>query len=328
MVSIHSDAPLGVLHREMFKTATPLRRSSLPLALSLLLHGGVLVGLVALAAAVAGRPAELTASLTFVSVSASPRVLLELSAPEPAPEARPESLPVLDFPEPALEPIVAESITRTEPETEPVPEPEPAPENPAVPAAPPPPSIDVGRFGGRAQVADRVQLDEVSATGFAQEAPVAVVQLDEVSATGFAQGVPVAVVQLDEVSATGFAQGAPVAVVQLDEVSATGFAQEAPVAVASAAPEGPPNAAVEVVFKPIPEYSLAAREAGVEGDVALEVDFSSSGTVRVLRVVEGLGHGLDEIAIRAAEQMSFTPAIRNGHKVDTRAIVYIVFRLT
>ena len=271
MVSIHSDAPLGVLHREMFKTATPLRRSSLPLALSLLLHGGVLVGLVALAAAVAGRPAELTASLTFVSVSASPRVLLELSAPEPAPEARPESLPVLDFPEPALEPIVAESITRTEPETEPVPEPEPAPENPAVPAAPPPPSIDVGRFGGRAQVADRVQLDEVSATGFAQEAPVAV---------------------------------------------------------ASAAPEGPPNAAVEVVFKPIPEYSLAAREAGVEGDVALEVDFSSSGTVRVLRVVEGLGHGLDEIAIRAAEQMSFTPAIRNGHKVDTRAIVYIVFRLT
>ena len=75
------------------------------------------------------------------------------------------------------------------------------------------------------------------------------------------------------------------------------------------------------------EHTRAAREAGLEGDAALEVDFSSSGTVRVLRVVEGLGHGLDEMAIRAAEQMRFTPAIRNGHKVDTRTIVYIAVRL-
>ena len=37
----------------MFKTAPPLRRSLLSLALSLLLHGGVLVGVVALAAAAA-----------------------------------------------------------------------------------------------------------------------------------------------------------------------------------------------------------------------------------------------------------------------------------
>ena len=128
MVSIHGDAPLGVVHREMFKTATPLRRSLLSLALSLLLHGGVLVGVVALAAAAAGRPAALSpASLILVSVLAPPQVLPELSATEPKPEARPESLPVLDFPEPALEPIVAESITRTEPETKPVPEPEPEP---------------------------------------------------------------------------------------------------------------------------------------------------------------------------------------------------------
>ncbi len=112
-------------------------------------------------------------------------------------------------------------------------------------------------------------------------------------------------------------------------VAASGFEVELPDAsvVASAAPAGPPDVPVEVVFKPTPEYSLAAREAGLEGDVALEVNFSSSGTVRVLRVVEGLGHGLDEMAIRAAEQMRFTPAIRNGHKVDTRTIVYIVFRL-
>ena len=376
------EAPLTVVHREMFKTATPLRRSLLSLALSLLLHGGVLVGVVALAAAAAGRPAALSpASLIFVSVSAPPRVLPELSAPEPAPEARPELVAVLDFPEPALEFIVAKSITWTEPEAEPVPAPEP--EIAAVPDVPPPPSIYLGLFGEGQQVADTVQAGEVRATGFAQEvaevpqvmarvATVGVLDaasdaprpgLDRRTATvtsaGFGGPVAAAAEARPRPSVvtglTGFGAsldgtalaprpsqdavrmvagfGAPVepgpGPVLAAPVAASGFEVELPDAsvVASAAPTGPPDALVEVVFKPTPEYRRAAGAAGLEGDVALEVDFSSSGTVRVLRVVEGLGHGLDEMAIRAAEQMRFTPAIRNGHKVDTRAIVYIVFRL-
>ena len=378
------EAPLTVVHREMFKIATPLRRSLLSLALSLLLHGGVLVGVVALAAAAAGRPAALSpASLIFVSVSAPPRVLLELSVPEPAPEERPEPSPVLDSPESALEFIVAESITWTEPEAESVPAPEPEPEIAAVPDVPPPPSIYLGLFGDGQQVADTVQAGEVRATGFAQEvaevsqvmarvATVGVLDaasdaprpgLDRRTATvtsaGFGGPVAAAAEERPRPSVvtglTGFGAsldgtalaprpsqdavrmiagfGAPVepgpGPVLHAPVAASGFEVELPDAsvVASAAPAGPPDAPVEVVFKPTPEYSLAAREAGLEGDVTLEVDFSSSGTVRVLRVVEGLGHGLDEMAIRAAEQMRFTPAIRNGHKVDTRAIVYIVFRL-
>lgn len=110
---------------------------------------------------------------------------------------------------------------------------------------------------------------------------------------------------------------------------ASGFEVDPPDAPAAGAavPKGPPDTPVEIEFKPTPEYSAEARAAGIEGDVSLEVEFSAAGVVRVLRVIEGLGHGLDARAIRAAEQMRFTPAVRNGQPIDTRAVVSIVFRL-
>ena len=110
---------------------------------------------------------------------------------------------------------------------------------------------------------------------------------------------------------------------------ASGFEVDLPDAPAAGAavPTGPPDAPVEIEFKPTPEYSAEARAAGIEGNVSLEVEFSAAGVVRVLRVIEGLGHGLDARAVRAAEQMRFTPAVRNGQRVDTRAVVSIVFRL-
>lgn len=109
----------------------------------------------------------------------------------------------------------------------------------------------------------------------------------------------------------------------------SGFEVELPDAPAAeaAAPEGPPDSPVEIEFKPTPEYSAEARAAGIEGDVLLEVEFSAAGAVRVLRVIEGLGYGLDALAVRAAEEMRFTPAMRNGRRVDTRSVVSIVFRL-
>ncbi|MXW36678.1 MAG: TonB family protein [Acidobacteria bacterium] len=110
---------------------------------------------------------------------------------------------------------------------------------------------------------------------------------------------------------------------------ASGFEADLPDVPApeAAAPRGPPDSPVEVEFKPTPEYSAEARAARIEGNVLLEVEFSAAGTVRVLRVVEGLGYGLDALAVRAAEQMRFTPAVRNGRRVDTRSVVSIVFRL-
>ena len=60
---------------------------------------------------------------------------------------------------------------------------------------------------------------------------------------------------------------------------------------------------------------------------ALEVVFTTSGQVHVVRVIRGLGHGLDQQAIRATEQMKFRPAMREGQTVDSTAVVHIIFEL-
>jgi TonB family protein len=65
----------------------------------------------------------------------------------------------------------------------------------------------------------------------------------------------------------------------------------------------------------------------IEGEVLLEVLFSASGQVRILRTVRGLGHGLDENAIAAAEAIRFRPAERARVAIDSTAIVHIVFEL-
>jgi TonB family protein len=84
---------------------------------------------------------------------------------------------------------------------------------------------------------------------------------------------------------------------------------------------------VEIVSKPSPVYTQEARRLRLEGEVLLEVLFTANGQMRVNRVVRGLGHGLDEAAITAANQMRFKPALRNGSPVDSTAIVHVVFQL-
>lgn len=87
-------------------------------------------------------------------------------------------------------------------------------------------------------------------------------------------------------------------------------------------------APLEIVSKPRPPYTEQARQSRVEGEVVLEVLFHSTGRVEVLRIVNGLGHGLDESAARAAEQILFKPARRDGQPVDSTVIVRMVFQLT
>jgi TonB family protein len=83
----------------------------------------------------------------------------------------------------------------------------------------------------------------------------------------------------------------------------------------------------EIVSKPVPTYTPEARAARVEGEVLLEVVFEASGQLRVLKVVRGLGHGLDESAVHAAEQIRFKPALRDGQPSDSTAVVHIIFQL-
>lgn len=85
---------------------------------------------------------------------------------------------------------------------------------------------------------------------------------------------------------------------------------------------------VSLISKPTPAYTPEARQRRVEGEVRLDVEFTASGQVRVLRVVQGLGYGLDEAAVRAAEQIRFAPARRAGQPVDSQGSLSIVFRLS
>jgi TonB family protein len=83
----------------------------------------------------------------------------------------------------------------------------------------------------------------------------------------------------------------------------------------------------EILSKPVPAYTEEARRLHIEGEVLLEVVFQSSGAVRVVRVVHGLGHGLDEAAIKAAQQIRFNPAQKDGQPVDFTGTLHIVFQL-
>jgi len=90
---------------------------------------------------------------------------------------------------------------------------------------------------------------------------------------------------------------------------------------------GPPTNAVEITYKPNPVYTNEARQLRLEGEVLLEVMFGANGQLHVNRLVRGLGHGLDEAAIDAANKMRFKPALRNGQAVDSTAIVHVKFQL-
>jgi len=84
---------------------------------------------------------------------------------------------------------------------------------------------------------------------------------------------------------------------------------------------------VDILDKPRPEYTAEGRSLKIEGDVVLDVVFLASGSLQVSHVVSGLGHGLDEAAVRAAQQIKFKPAKRDGQPVDFPARVRIEFRL-
>jgi TonB family protein len=90
---------------------------------------------------------------------------------------------------------------------------------------------------------------------------------------------------------------------------------------------GPATAPVEILSKPNPVYTEEARSLRLEGEVLLEVMFGANGQLHVNRVVRGMGHGLDEAAIAAANKMRFKPAQHYNQPIDSTATVHVVFQL-
>jgi TonB family protein len=115
-------------------------------------------------------------------------------------------------------------------------------------------------------------------------------------------------------------------------VQKSGFGDTQAVSVAQLRPKQTDDTAgkmvpAEVIFKPTPTYTAEARNLRIEGEVVLEVVFEASGKLRIVRVVQGLGHGLDEAASHAAEQIRFQARQTGRAPSDYTALVHIIFQL-
>ena len=75
-------------------------------------------------------------------------------------------------------------------------------------------------------------------------------------------------------------------------------------------------------MKPI--YTDEARRRTIEGDVVLEIVVRRDGSVGDVRVLQGLGGGLNERAMQAVRQWRFAPARRLGPTDSGRGLARAV----
>jgi TonB family protein len=76
-----------------------------------------------------------------------------------------------------------------------------------------------------------------------------------------------------------------------------------------------------------PIYTPEALDAHIEGAVTLEAAVDVKGAIRILRVVKGLGYGLDQRAIGTVLDWRFAPATRNGIPVESIMQVDVDFKV-
>ena len=75
------------------------------------------------------------------------------------------------------------------------------------------------------------------------------------------------------------------------------------------------------------DYTDDARRRSISGDVLLEIVVRSDGGVGEVRILRGLGAGLDQRAVQAVRQWRFDPARRKGVPVDVLVEVAVEFIL-
>jgi TonB family protein len=190
----------------------------------------------------------------------------------------------------------------------------------------PPEKVQTGGFGdpnGVPARATQTQAVNVSRAG----------GFDMPVGPGYGNGTGGAKGERGVVASAGFGSGVAIA----DSRNAHGIVRQAgfgdadapvaPTVSRAAAPVEAKITPAEILSKPTPIYTEEARTKKIEGEVLLEVVFEASGKIHVVRVVRGLGHGLDDAAVRAAEQIRFKPALKDGQPSDSTALVHIIFQL-
>jgi TonB family protein len=75
------------------------------------------------------------------------------------------------------------------------------------------------------------------------------------------------------------------------------------------------------------DYTDEGRRRNITGDVVLEIVVRRDGSVGDVRILQGLGAGLDQRAVDAVRQWRFDPARRKGAAVDVIVEVAVEFSL-
>jgi TonB family protein len=82
-----------------------------------------------------------------------------------------------------------------------------------------------------------------------------------------------------------------------------------------------------VLSKVDPEYTKAAKDAGTEGTVVVNLEVHPDGRAHNLRIKRSLDPGLDQKALDAISQWRFKPGTKNGEPVKVKATIEVNFQL-
>jgi TonB family protein len=82
-----------------------------------------------------------------------------------------------------------------------------------------------------------------------------------------------------------------------------------------------------VLYHPDPEYPQEARRAKNQGTCILSLTIGTDGLPHDIKVVRGLGMGLDESAVATARTWRYQPARKDGKPVEVQSEVRVAFRL-
>jgi len=85
--------------------------------------------------------------------------------------------------------------------------------------------------------------------------------------------------------------------------------------------------APKALATPDPEYTEEARNAKTQGTCVLWMIVDQQGHPKDIKVIRGLGFGLDARAIEAVKQWRFQPAMKDGQPVNVQINVEVAFRL-
>jgi protein TonB len=85
--------------------------------------------------------------------------------------------------------------------------------------------------------------------------------------------------------------------------------------------------APQVIYQVEPEFSEEARKAKVAGNVLVNLWVDTNGNPSHVRVIRGVGMGLDEKAIEAVRQYKFRPAMENGKPVLVELNIEVNFQI-